>query len=121
MSAYIEIRTDPLKPWLLYKYCIRVDADALGSCLNYLNSEGQKKRFPIAGISFENRKNVPYFAIVRCYDIPCLNPDQDEKEREDDEDEDEDADEDEDEEDADLMKIEPSSLNLSLDSVYPAC
>jgi hypothetical protein len=27
-------RTDPLKPWLSYEYCVRVDANALASCLN---------------------------------------------------------------------------------------
>jgi hypothetical protein len=109
-----DIRPDPLKPWLLYEYCIRVDADALASCLNYLNSEGQNKRFPIAGISSGDRKNVPYVTVVRCYDIPRLNPAQNEEERE------EDEDEDEDEEFEDSVETEPNSLNLSLDSVYPA-
>jgi hypothetical protein len=107
-------RTDPLKPWLSYEYCVRVDANALASCLNYLASKGQKARFPFAGISFGNRKHIPYVTVVRCYDISCPNLAQSEEKRE------EDEDEDEDEEDEDWVKTEPNSLNVSLDSVYPA-
>lgn len=108
-----DSRTDPLKPWLLYEYCVCVDADALASCLNYLSTrEGQKRHFPFSNIGHGYTTKIPYVTVVRCYDIPCLNPGQDEDEM--------DEEEDEDEEDEDRVKTEPNSLNVSLDSVHPA-
>lgn len=102
-----DSRSDPLKPWLLYEYCVRVDANALASCLNYFSTlEGQKRRLPFANIGHRYTTKIPYVAVVRCYDIPCLNAGQQEEE--------------EDEEDEDRVKTEPNSLNVSLDSIHPS-